>query len=106
MLAGCPTWMRYAAIGLFAYAFINFFVAFSGAASNRISGGELTPATIRGFSGHWMLFYGLAFAILFSAYRMPWLLSPAKCPRGHKVAHSDSFCPTCGSAIPASKASA
>jgi len=106
ILAGCPTWMRYTAMGLFGYAFLNFFIAFGQTTAGQASGSDLSPATIRGFSGHWMLFYGLAFSILFSAYhRKPWLLSVAKCPGGHKVAHTDGFCPTCGTALPALRAS-
>ncbi|QBB71518.1 hypothetical protein ELE36_14780 [Pseudolysobacter antarcticus] len=100
MLAGCPNWMRYAVMGLFAYAFLNFFIAFSGQEHSRGHGSGISTAELRGFSGHWMLFYGMAFCILFSALRKPWLLSIAKCPAGHEVAHSDTFCPTCGKAIP------
>jgi hypothetical protein len=100
ILDGCPAWMRYAAMGLFGYAFLNFFLAFGIPAQNNF-GGELTPEVLRGFSGHWMLFYGLAFATLLSAYRKPRLRTSAKCPAGHEVAHSDSTCPTCGTALPA-----
>ena len=100
MLAGCPDGMRYAVMGLFAYAFLNFFIAFSGEQPGRGHGSGISPSELRGFSGHWMLFYGMAFCILFSAFRKPWLLSTAKCPSGHEVAHSDTFCPTCGKPIP------
>lgn len=106
MLAGCPDWMRYAAYGLFGYAFLNFFLAFGGQTTDQGHTNELSPAVLRGFSGHWMLFYGMAFCILFSAFRKPWLLTTATCPAGHKVSHSDSFCPTCGKALPTPRASA
>jgi len=105
MLAGCPTWMKYGAYGLFAYAFLNFFLAFGGKTENP-SGGIADPLTLRGFSGHWMLFYGLAFAILFSAFREPWRLKRIKCPAGHEVSHADKFCASCGAGLPDPRASA
>jgi hypothetical protein len=99
-LSGCPAWMRYAGMALFGYAFLNFFLAMGQQPPSRIHAKELSPEILRAFSGHWMLFYGMAFCILFSAFRKPWLLTTVECPSGHKVAHADSFCPTCGVAIP------
>jgi hypothetical protein len=105
MLAGCPPWMRYAAYGLFAYAFPNFFLAF-GRAPESSPRGMTDPATLRGFSGHWMLFYGVAFAILYSAFREPWRLKRIKCPAGHDVSHADKYCSSCGAELPDPRASA
>lgn len=100
MLSGCPAWMRYAALGLLLYAIVNLVIAFSSTTNGHASGSEaLNPATLRVFSGHWMFFYGLAFAVIFSAYRKPWLLRTAKCPIGHKVAHAEGFFATCGAAL-------
>jgi hypothetical protein len=53
----------------------------------------------RGFSGHWMAFYGAAFAVLYSAIHKPSLLEARKCPAGHDVSHQDLFCPKCGQAL-------
>jgi hypothetical protein len=99
MLGGCPPWMTYAAYGLFGYAFLNFFLAMGGSTEHASKAG-LAPQTLRQFSGHWMLFYGLGFAILYSAFREPWRLKAIKCPAGHPVTHSDKFCPACGAALP------
>lgn len=98
MLGGCPPWMTYATYALFAYAFLNFFLA-TGRSGHGSSFG-LDSQTLRAFSGHWMLFYGLGFTILYSAFREPWRLKAIKCPTGHPVAHSDKFCPACGAALP------
>jgi hypothetical protein len=100
MLSGCPTWMRYVTAGLFVYAIVNFFVAFTGVDAQRSGDDALSPAVLRGFSGHWMLFYAIAFAVLYSVYRKPELLRRTRCANGHSVAADDRFCATCGVAIP------
>ncbi len=60
-LTGCPPWMRLTAYSLFGYAFLNFFL-------NVGLGGS--AGVLRAFSGHWMLFYRMAFATLYSAIRL------------------------------------
>lgn len=63
-LQGCPLWMRWVAYGLFAYAFVNFFLSiFVGSALSDVS-------PLRAFSGHWMAFYGMAFATLYSTIHL------------------------------------
>jgi len=64
-LRGCPRWMRWMAYGLFAYAFVNFFLSI--VVGGMVSGG-VSP--LRAFSGHWMMFYGLAFATLYSTLHL------------------------------------
>lgn len=89
VLAGCPQWMSYAAYGLFAYALINFFLSISTQEMDSQQG-------LRTFSGHWMMFYGMAFCIFFSSWRFPSLLRPRHCLAGHDVAQNDQFCSLCG----------
>ncbi|HWL54974.1 MAG TPA: hypothetical protein VNQ90_21200 [Chthoniobacteraceae bacterium] len=74
VLSGCPPWMRYAVCALFVYAIGNFawFMATTGLQPPPI--GDAPPSIVRGFSGHWLIFYGAAFAMLFSIYRNPALL--------------------------------
>ncbi len=74
VLSGCPHWVRYALYGLFGYALINFMWFFTSGGMQPHPTGGTTPSMVRGFSGHWMIFYGAAFAILYSAYRKPSLL--------------------------------
>jgi len=100
VLSGCPTWMRYVTVALFPYAIVNFFVAFTGVDAQRSGDDALSPMVLRGFSGHWMLFYGAAFAVLYSVYRKPELLRRARCANGHALDADDRFCATCGVAIP------
>lgn len=58
-----PAPVRWLGIGLFVYAFVNFFIATSHmpSASHSVPGGadsaETMRWTVRAFSGHWMLFY-------------------------------------------------
>lgn len=100
VLAGCPAWARYALMGLFGYALLNFVLGMvhmpvrQGADESASSSGN-----VRLFSGHWMLFYAAAFATLYSAIHDTGLLKGRKCIRGHDVAPADKFCAECGAAV-------
>jgi hypothetical protein len=99
-LSGCPTWARYALYGLFGYAVLNFIFGMSklpghGGGSNASNPG----VEVRLFSGHWMVFYGAAFATLYSAINNSKWLKGRKCVRGHEVAPLDKFCPECGAVV-------
>jgi len=72
VLSGCPLWMVRALYILFAYAALNF--AFLLIAMNSHPDPRDRPLTsvVRGYSGHCMMFYGAAFAILYSyTHRKP-----------------------------------
>ncbi|MBC3873382.1 zinc ribbon domain-containing protein [Undibacterium flavidum] len=90
-LGGCPLWMRRALYGIFAYAIVNFLYFMFVASRHEAAGSE-----IRGFSGHWMVFYGAAFATMYSVRRAPHLLRDRKCSNGHAVPPSAQFCQECG----------
>ncbi|WP_294253713.1 hypothetical protein [uncultured Comamonas sp.] len=94
VLAGCPAWMRNSAYGLFAYAIVNFFLGIG-------SGMAESQHGMRLFSGHWMLFYGMAFCIFFSRSNPSTMTSVRHCPGGHEIGHDDAFCPVCG--LPAAR---
>jgi len=99
MFSGCPLWMRYTFYGLFGYAILNFllFIATDGAqhqGSNAVS-----VETVRGFSGHWMVFYGAAFSMFYSILKSPQLLQQRKCINGHVVSFGDAYCHICGSSL-------
>ena len=87
-----PTWLTIIAIGCFFYAFVNFILFISSQhGTTDIRDGHyilhnhgqviktLTEQEyhhynaneIRGFSGHWLAFYGLAAAVLFPFNRQP-----------------------------------
>ena len=101
-LSGCPAWMKKALYVLVAYAVCNFIVQILTSTTHGVQTmGDAPPAVIRGFSGHWMVFYGTAFAVLYSVIHAPHLLRPRKCPQGHAVGPEVSFCPKCGYAFPA-----
>jgi hypothetical protein len=65
-LRGCPAWMRYALYALFAYAVLNFVLSMT-MPSPKAGSGLMTPSVVRGFSGHWMVLYATAAALLYSA---------------------------------------
>lgn len=92
VLAGCPGWMRYAIFGLFPYAFVNFFVALGSRQTGEWS-------TVRSFSGHGMLFYGMAGCIFYSAWRRSGQWRARQCPLGHHADPDDQFCRQCGAVL-------
>jgi hypothetical protein len=99
-LAGCPIWMRRSFYGLFAYAIVNFAIFMVTAANQpKHQMGPAPASVIRGFSGHWMAFYGAAFVLLYSRFKAPALFRERKCPNGHLVSPSARFCPDCGYAL-------
>jgi hypothetical protein len=101
-LSGCPSWMRTAVYAIFVYAFLNFFYFFATTAGlpKHASGGVSTIAEVRGFSGHWMIFYSAAFAILYSARNRPGLLLDRRCSNQHAVSKTAEYCETCGERMP------
>lgn len=100
-LGGCPPWMRYGLYILFAYAILNFVLFIGTAPKHSAQLGSTPPSSVvRGFSGHWMVFYAGAFAVLYSRINAPQLYKPRKCPNGHVVSPTARFCPDCGYAFP------
>ncbi len=70
---GAPRWMRGTLLVVFVYALFNF-ALFMGSTIGQSRGHKkdrspAPPAVIRGFSGHWMVFYGAAFVTFYSALR-------------------------------------
>jgi hypothetical protein len=99
-LSGCPPWMRKALYVLFAYAILNFILFMLTTTNAPHPAGDAPPSVVRGFSGHWMIFYAAAFATLYSAIHAPRLFRDRKCPNGHAVDPTAHFCPECGYAFP------
>jgi len=97
-MIGCPSWMRDAFGALFVYAILNF-LYFAFVSSKHSAGTGTQTSAIRGFSGHWLIFYAAAFAILYSARHRPDLLDGAKCPNGHDVDPLAKYCGACGAEI-------
>lgn len=61
LLAVLPRWVRVFTYGLFTYALLNF-VYFIFSTRQYPKHGVPFSVELRGFSGHWMLFYGAATA--------------------------------------------
>lgn len=93
-LRGCPSWMRYAAWGFFGYAGLNFTLFAIGEHS-----GAGTGSDVRGISGHWMAFYSVQAATLYSAARLWHEGADIVCTNGHKVSPLSKFCDQCGQPV-------
>jgi hypothetical protein len=90
---GCPTWMRWMTFAFFAYALVNFGLAFGG-------GSNPDPdefQSLRGFSGHWMLFYSMAAAMLYACRNATF--TNASCINGHRSSALGTPCEICGQPI-------
>lgn len=90
-LRGCPSWMKKTFYILFVYAFINFFVFLY---LDTKSGNK--AITVRGFSGHWLIFYYAAYAILYSAIQLSGGDNIRRCSNGHPLQPNDRYCSQCG----------
>lgn len=100
-LAGCPDWMRRGLYVLFGYAALNFVIFMATTAGeHKQPTGDAPPSVVRGFSGHWMVFYGAAFAILYSRIHAPQFYRERKCPQGHDVSPAARYCSECGYEFP------
>jgi hypothetical protein len=97
VLRGLPVWLQTAGRLLFGYALVNFAVFLLFLAPNK--GPATTLNEFRGFSGHWMLFYGAAFGILYSARRVGVLDHERKCLNGHLVSGAAKVCEQCGAPV-------
>jgi hypothetical protein len=97
--AGCPDWMRRSVYVLFGYAIFNFILFMATMHGNKPTG-DAPPSVVRGFSGHWMVFYGAAFATLYSAIYSPHLYRERKCPQGHTASPTARYCSDCGYMFP------
>jgi hypothetical protein len=92
VLRGCPPTLRRAINFTVGYAVLNFVIF-------ALNGADSTEERVRGFSGHWMVFYLVAFAIMYSAIRVGSLDEPQTCPNGHRVSPFATYCQACGSLI-------
>jgi len=69
LLAELPGWVRLATYSLFVYAIFNFAIFI--ASTRRYPKHELPPfVVLRGFSGHWMLFYFIASSGFVALWRL------------------------------------
>jgi len=95
-LKGLPTWVRYVMYAFFAYAVVNFLLFMNNAPTGHSNEGP--PAAVwRGFSGHWMVFYFAALAILYSAANT--MRSSPRCTNGHLAAPNAAYCTRCGQPV-------
>ena len=97
-LRGCPVWMRWGTMVVFAYAIINFvfFVGHDVSRQQKKPAGAAPPDVVRGFSGHWMAFYAAGTSLLYSGMVVARHDPARRCKNGHVVSPSSNFCDTCG----------
>ena len=106
-LSGCPRWLRLAVPIIFGYGFLNFllFMA-STVGSPKTATGDAAPGVVRGFSGHWLIFYSAAFAVIYSARNWPALLLDRRCSSHHVVSPTAQYCESCGERMPSRESGA
>jgi hypothetical protein len=102
ILRGCPAWVQSGGYIVFAYALVNF-VLFTAQLSAYSKNDVPIAVEYRGFSGHWMCFYYIGAATLYSAIRLG-NVSQRYCPRGHEVSPFANYCDVCGAQVPVSVA--
>jgi len=93
ILRGCPDWMKNGFYVIFGYAILSFivFIVYSTQSS---SGND--ASVVRGFSGHWLVFYYAAFATLYSELQLEKQDPIRRCRNGHVVELGDKYCRDCG----------
>ena len=105
VLRGAPEWMKYLLYVCFGYAFVNFVWCLSKLPPGHHTG--TTPREWRLMSGHWMVFYLTAFAVLYATIATQpsggdgTLTAGPRgdhCANGHRISKGDSFCAICGGA--------
>lgn len=97
ILKGSPDWVRYLVYGFLGYAVVNFMYFFFQAPTGHTEGADPPALVWRGFSGHWMVFYLSALAILYSAARQN--AGSNRCTNGHPVQGGANFCSRCGQPV-------
>jgi len=96
----CPKWMERLVTWCFVYAIINFITFIPNAPpKGQANGPNAPPIVFRGFSGHWMLFYSAAMAMLYSAMVRRHRTAYPLCPNGHAMPRGAPYCPVCGEHI-------
>lgn len=106
ILLGCPLWMKNISYAVFFYAIFNFLIFIVSVNSNHPHTlhspflGSMPPEVVRGFSGHWMIFYWASFVIFYSQSN-PRVLPGLTCAKCKSSASPfDHFCANCGEPLP------
>ena len=97
VLRDCPSWARRLLYVVGGYAVVNFvrmLLARKGA-SDGVSSADASWV----WTGHLLVFYAMAFAILSSATRWVGGATEATCPQGHAVSVFAKFCDQCGATV-------
>lgn len=101
VLRGCPEWLRRAVYLSAAYAGFNFTrYAMLADDGRRPQIGEQWSATQTWFTtGHLMVFYCVALAVLYSATHTASRDAGRRCAKGHLVGPLAQYCEECGSPV-------
>ncbi len=70
LLAICPAWMRWMSGAVVAYAAVNFVLFLVSTNGQPKPTGTAPPIVVRGFSGHWMVFYWAAFVTFYATLKV------------------------------------
>lgn len=93
----CPAWIKKGAYIVGGYALLNF-VFFAVQTTQYPKNAVPDLVEYRGFSGHWMVFYFVGAATLYSGARSG-SLGPRRCANGHDVSPFAKYCDVCGTQV-------
>jgi hypothetical protein len=93
-LRGAPPWVSTYGKVLVAYVFLHFFASMAVHFPP-----DRNIENFRIFSGHWMIFYGVAAALLYSSLHANEHDIGRTCSQGHPASAIARFCEQCGSAV-------
>lgn len=95
LLRGCPSWAMRGLYGLFAYAIVNFLLF----AAGLLGDANDEAVKLRGFSGHWMVFYAAAAAALHSVAHAAEHDETRRCANAHPASPLAKYCEECGAPV-------
>ena len=98
LLLGCPSWMKKVTYVLFSYAIVNFII-FAILPKGSPQNGSMPVEVIRGFSGHWIIFYWASFAILYSRIKTKGQYALVCTTCSNQCSPFDQFCSKCGAKL-------
>ena len=96
VLRGCPPWLRCSVYVFIAYGVVNFIHIALDRRGSPDPTGPASPETAWAVTGHLMIFYSVAAAVLYSATRVVAQPTELRCPGGHVVSVLANYCEQCG----------
>lgn len=98
VLRNCPLWLRRSVYVFVAYGILNF-IHIALVSGDSDPTGPVSSKSAWAITGHLMIFYSVAAAVLYSATRSVEQLNEHRCPGGHIVSVEAKHCEQCGARV-------